>query len=285
VRGAELTWALSERRVHATLVVPFERPHDDLLNIRVRRLPRVESEADAREAARALLDDHRPDLLVVDSFPSGPAGELRGLSLPPSILLARLHRDANEAGYARDASVFERVLDLEPHLDWLPLPAEPFGPVARAPRPGADAPEVDALFVASEPELEGLFLRVAPSLGGRVCVARAAGLSTDGSDAYPWLLDRVRPRVIVGPAGFNLTYEARAAGLTHLAVPRPRRFDDQARRAEAVATRVRSPRHLLRLLQDPPAPAPIRVRSHDDLADVVLEAWRVRPPTPLSLRP
>ena len=139
--------------------------------------------------------------------------------------------------------------------------------------------------VGSEPELEGLFLRVAPSLGGRVCVARAAGLSTDGSDAYPWLLDRVRPRVIVGPAGFNLTYEARAAGLTHLAVPRPRRFDDQARRAEAVATRVRSPRHLLRLLQDPPAPAPIRVRSHDDLADVVLEAWRVRPPTPLSLRP
>ncbi|HBQ10735.1 MAG TPA: hypothetical protein DEF51_05945, partial [Myxococcales bacterium] len=64
----------------------------------------------------------------------------------------------------------------------------------------------------------------------------------------------MRPSVIVGPAGFNLTYEARAAGLTHLAVPRPRRFDDQARRAEAVATRVRSPRHLLRLLQDPPAP-------------------------------
>lgn len=53
-----------------------------------------------------------------------------------------------------------------------------------------------------------------------------------------------RAHVVVGAAGYNLTYECARAGTWHVSVPRPRRLDDQHLRARAMAITSSSPRTL-----------------------------------------
>jgi predicted glycosyltransferase len=48
-------------------------------------------------------------------------------------------------------------------------------------------------------------------------------------------------RVVVGPAGYNLTYELSALGVWHLALPASRQYDNQELRAERVATVAHAP--------------------------------------------
>jgi hypothetical protein len=83
--------------------------------------------------------------------------------------------------------------------------------------------------------------------------------------------------VVVGPAGFNLTYELVRTGAWHIALPVPRHYDDQRRRAEQVALLPSSPeaveRRVLALLAHAgPRPPPCAVWPMDRLAEHLLEA-------------
>lgn len=82
-------------------------------------------------------------------------------------------------------------------------------------------------------------------------------------------------KVLIGPAGFNLSYEAQAMHTWHIALPRVRSHDDQARRAEAVAHVPRSPEAVERLTlqllqQDALAPRRAPLHSADALAELLL---------------
>ncbi|MCB9753561.1 MAG: hypothetical protein H6713_26765 [Myxococcales bacterium] len=86
-------------------------------------------------------------------------------------------------------------------------------------------------------------------------------------------------RVIVGAAGYNLTYEALALGRWHVALPRPRRFDDQRRRAQALALVPRSPIELERVVvrlarSAAPRESATVVREVDELAVALLDRER-----------
>lgn len=228
-----------------------------------------------------MLEAESPDAWISDTFPAGPTGELDGFSLPPAVLLARVHLDAREPSYLAATARYRAALDLEPHLGWAPPHARAIGPVARVAPRGTRRARVDLLLVADDAPTEALLERIdasATRAGLQVAFARGGRLRTPWGveDAHPALLDRVAPRVLVGPAGFNLTYEALRLGLPHLALPRPRRFDDQRRRAVALGIDVRSPRELAFGLEEALARAPARagpiVHAPEHLAAHVLDA-------------
>jgi hypothetical protein len=194
---------------------------------------------------RAAVVDYRPDALLVDVFPGGLLDELTPqdgkLFGVPAALMLRLHNEADTEGFRALARHYALRIDLEPALQWLPpdLDALPLGPVARAlpvpaeaPRivlvPAADASltehlrsSIDDLLVYEEPELHW----IAPH--------EAADLALGPGD------------VVVGRAGYNLTWEIAGAGARHVALPADRRWDDQQRRAQAMATVVTRPSELV----------------------------------------
>jgi hypothetical protein len=236
------------------VIVPAERAPDDL-GVPVHALAPVGDLAHASRAVEAALAQLAPDLWVTDTFPLGPAGELERIALPRAVLLARAHREGRSERFVAAARRYAKVLDLEAHLAWRSpaLEAEELAPFVRT--DVAEDGAADVLFVADDPELASLLSRLAEGLGARgVRTALAAGarLRIDGCDAplAPSPLLRLRPRAVVGPAGFNLTYEANLLGVHHLAIPRARRFDDQALRADAMAERVRSPTELALRLEE-----------------------------------
>jgi hypothetical protein len=99
------------------------------------------------------------------------------------------------------------------------------------------------------------------------------------SPAWPIPMAVGAPRVIVGAAGYNLVYEACAARAAHLAIPLPRRFDDQHRRARALCEVPPSPEALearaIALLEGAPSTRrELIVRSHDELARHVVRSER-----------
>jgi hypothetical protein len=204
------------------------------------------SRATLRARVDALLDEVTPDELIVDCFPSGILGELEPLpAIARCTLLLRLHRGAGCAAFARQASRYHRVLDLEPHLKWRPpeIGATDFGPIIAK----SSSTEAQVVLVASDLAMEAYFGRLARRLQAHdIDVA----LGVDGWFRYRGDNRLVTPiplrgaRVVCGAAGFNLTYEAAAAGVHHLAVPRPRRYDDQFLRARQVAEVPRSPTKL-----------------------------------------
>lgn len=170
--------------------------------------------------------------LIVDALPSGILGELS--ALPRGVrttLLARLHHPRALPTVVAALGRYDRVVDLEPELEWLPQGAVPLGPVVLPSRELDDgAPKLDVLVIADDDALARFGRRLARRLLARGAVARLWHGERSRLD-----LGRIRPRLVVGPAGYHLTYTARALGIPHLAVPRPRRFDDQHRRARAVA--------------------------------------------------
>ncbi len=257
VRGSAIAAALAD----GVVLLPEDKgPIAEALGARWRPM-REAPPAALRAAVVDALRDEGAEHLVVDTFPRGLRCELEPLPpVPRRTLLARLCR-----GVGADAlgGRFTEVLDLEPHLGWLQaVGGEPFGPVIRP--LGAGPPTVDVLLLPTDPPFQGLCSRLAAAL-------RREGRTVQVGAAFPEVLTSVRPRVLVGEAGFNLVYEAARAGVHHLAVPRPRAADDQRRRALAVAELPGSPEALVRraLALSSPDSEPrraLRVREADELA-------------------
>ncbi len=214
--------------------------------------------------------------LVVDALCHGVLGELAGPALGiPRTLLLRLHTQPG------DLSTYDAIVDLEPNLQWLPkgIPAVACGPLAPVPDPESD-PLVDALLVAPDEQSARFFAKLGRRLdarGLRVTLASGgeiAHLGEEPAPAFPLVLGEVLPRVVVGGAGYNLTYEALAHGVPHIAIPRPRRFDDQLRRARAVAEVCDDPlaleARIVEIVSGQVTRARGRMRSYADLAALVL---------------
>lgn len=198
----------------------------------VRELPRTASVEDLSRRVEAELEELQAEHLVVDALPDGVLGELRDRSRKlERTLLLRVHVGLPSLdGY-------DHILDIEPNLAWFEGGIA-CGPVA--PVPAERESDVDVLLVASDAELTRFFAKLGRKLRARalsVAVASPGELAFWGEEPVPMrTLDfgHLRPRVLVGRAGYNLTYEALAARVVHLALPRARNYDDQARRAKSV---------------------------------------------------
>ncbi len=214
------------------------------LGVSYRVCPRMDSPALLRAHVSAECDRLEVDTLVLDTFPEGLLGELEGpWRGPRRVALLRCRKDADTSRFRSAVGAVDTAVDLEPHLAWCPSGIPALGPITRlgAERP-VSARALDVLIVASEPVLVGFARRLSPrltSLGLRVRVLDDA--------PFPFPIEACAPRVLIGPAGFNLTYEAQALGMWHLALPRPRSHDDQHRRARMVAQLVHSPLAIERL--------------------------------------
>ncbi|MBX3183334.1 MAG: hypothetical protein KIT72_03795 [Polyangiaceae bacterium] len=244
VRGACLARELALKGVRVTLLVAEHAgaAAAELLDPRlpegVAELVALEPQEAAELRARvvALAERHGASMLWVDTFPDGIHGELRGLELPRLALL-RARRDVPTLKAQLAGCRF--ALDLEPNLGWLDFPGVvPVGPVARTVTP---APlEADVGWVLSEPAQRPLLTRLATAMSDVSSRLVAPGEALMNSYTY---------RVVVGPAGYNLSYELARAGVWHVALPAPRRFDVQVARARALGALVTSPQALERRIR------------------------------------
>jgi hypothetical protein len=275
VRGALLASALERRGVPSAAWVAAGRA--DLaraLHPRVVACDRPATPAELRARLERLIGELGATRLVVDTFFEGIAGELAsGLPRVHAVALLRLRRDAGRADL-RALGRYARALDLEPQLGWRPaaMLAEPVGPVARRLERAPDG--ADVLLAAGDPELAPLFARLAGRLAAAGLRVEVAGRARGDSA----LLDAaaLSARVVVGAAGYNLTYELLHLRSWHVALPRRRRFDDQQARAARYARVCDGPEALERVVMAlargggrraaEGAPA---VLSHDDLAERV----------------
>lgn len=270
VRACSLARALERRGTSAVVLLPDDKlPLAERLGARAWPLARSERQGALRARVERALSRLAPAHLVVDALPDGVLGELAPLPpVPRTTLLLRLHRRVD----ARSVNAFDDVFDLEPHLAWRPpgLPASSFAPVARAPASRGTSVDV-ALYAGTDAGLRGFFERLSRRL-------RSHGYNValvEGQPRIPDALDGLSPHVVVGAAGYNLVYEAARAGAWHVAIPRPRAFDDQRRRAQAVAEIAESPddveARVLARLDDGERPQSVEIASFDALAARVLE--------------
>jgi len=217
----------------------------------------IDADAERDEVAarvRAELDHRDFDLLVVDTFPRGLAGELAGLDIGTPRAL--VHRDLSPTYVEQfDLRAVVRTYDL------VLLPGER-GPLAddsaveTAPWLIRDADELaspeDArteLGVTDESPLvcvvasgkaeeiaaaEERVRQLAEHLGNRAHV-RFLSVLKIGSCPPFWPLIRLLPGVdlLVGSGGYNTVYEARATGTPLLAIPQQRLYDRQDQRLRA----------------------------------------------------
>jgi len=223
------------------------------------------SDAARRRMVRATLagvvDGFGPDLLVVDTFPSGPHGELAGLRTSARRVLVR--RSVPEVG---DPEVVEGLAgyhlailagDPQPLEAALPVPTCAVPPITLG-EPG-DALDRDAARAALG--VDGRVIVVMAGGGGdRDAVARARRIAeaivrvdqrarvalATGPLAEPARLDA--PRIVpiaraplqplfaafdgaFAPAGYNTAHELAKAGVPAALYAQPRPYDDQAARA------------------------------------------------------
>jgi len=241
--------------------------------------PAVVCEAkDAPERAwsRALLE-FGPTDCIVDSFPEGLYHELSPFDRPESrwVALLRCRRDTLSPVFVSSLRGYAEVLDLEPGLGWAPREARPFGSVVRRLDRGASQQATDVLLVATEtrqyPFLEKLRAELERS-GVRTACVPAPG--TARRDAELLTRDHYSAKVVIGPAGYNLTYELSALGVWHLALPAARQYDDQELRAQRVAVVAHSPLAVERRVHAWLDQGAIRpqgeVRAMQELAQVLL---------------
>lgn len=274
VRGAGIASALREAGVAALAWVRAEAaPHVAAHAGVVHACERPASPAALRAALGDLMTRFEATHLVVDTFPEGILGELQRPAVPAMVVL-RARRDGKRREFLRSLDAYERRLDVEPSLGWLePGSAETSPPAAR---PLTRKPsQTGALLVASDPRLAAYFHRLRRRLSSRGVVVDMV----EGSQA-PLTEDALSARVVVGPAGYNLTYELASLGTWHIAMPLARRFDDQPKRARAVAIVCDSPEQLeervfalARGVEARPRP---EVQSHRALADRIARAFGVK---------
>jgi len=285
VRGALLGAALAQLGPRSRVLVPQGRAEmARSLGADPCECPATSSAVELRRHLEQAIAEHAATDLVVDTFPEGLLGEL-DVDPPgvPAQAVLRARRDAESLRFLRALSRYRRAYDVEPHLGWLRAADGErvcaFGPVAR--RLQRQHTEHDVLLVAGESSLEPFFERLAGRLeahGFGVASARP-GVFTLAGRARPVQLlgtDALSAHVVVGPAGYNLTYELAALGVWHVAIARPRRYDDQPLRADRVAVTCRSPeaveRRVLQLLATPASrPMEPNVHAAMELAERLIE--------------
>jgi hypothetical protein len=279
VRACRLAAALGDRGANTIVLLPEDKSwvagthHVEHIALERQRRP-----ADLRRLLDAHLRGSRATHFVVDVFARGVLGEL--VPVPrdvETILLLRAHRAEKLASLVPALAAYDRVIDVESSLDWLRADrVEPTLPLARS-VPQAEA--VDVLLVAGgDPKLRAFLERLGSRL--KALGARTA-LVEPGRERLP-ALSAYSPRLVVGAAGYNLTYECATAGVWHLAVPLPRPIDDQRLRARTVAEAPRDPvsleRRALALLESDDARPPVSTGTYETLADRI-----TRPPATSAL--
>jgi predicted glycosyltransferase len=265
-------------------------------------------DGDRRRLAAGVLEGiaegFAPDVLVADTFPSGPDLEAAGLidRVPLRVLVRRTIRPERAADAAARAGLERYDLIVLPGD---PGPSEP-GPAGlrsvRVPpitivpaggmagreeaRRALGIPEGRVALVAcgggGDPEAAGIVAAVAENLreDGRFAPFVATGPLARGVPNPPvplarWL--RAFDAAVLA-AGYNSAHEAAAAGLPLALFARPRRFDDQAARArrfEAAGLAVRLPSldavAIRRALDDLPSPRPLQADGARAVARAVLD--------------
>lgn len=268
-RAGALARAAARRGHSVTLLTnsPFAPglPLDTVMGrgVAVVRLESVLDKRAVREVVEVCLQDVRPNVLVVDTFPRGLGGEL--VSLLPGVRARKVlvHRDLNPEyvqrfDVARAVDAFDRVL--VPGEDapfaghplavltapWLLLEEAELLPRAEARArlgvaPGDTRPLVAVMGcgTASEVDEAGtVAARLGSLLGDE---ARVRWLVPSGTPAapepasfrvpvWPALAVLQGVDVLVGAGGYNTVHEARATGTPFVALARPRLYDRQALR-------------------------------------------------------
>ncbi|MEO1234096.1 MAG: hypothetical protein AAFZ18_34900 [Myxococcota bacterium] len=261
-RALGLSRALRARNAEVLVGVPADHPGRAAL--RSAGIPTLGLTRAAPRPTRARIGPR--DAFVVDALPRGVVGELEDLDTGscPRVLIRRLLR--NPAGTEK----YSRVIDVEPVEK-----GRGFGPVIA---PSLQPAAAEVILVGGDPALDAFLRRLAARLHRAGVEAslhcRRRGLGGT-SPLEPVGLRGAR--CVVGAAGYHLVHEARAVGVHHLALPRPRRFDDQHTRARAFARTPSSPEDLLRVLAEicsghiePRQPEP--TRSFTELAEDLLSA-------------
>lgn len=261
----------------------------------------VERRRIVRGALAGVVDAFGPDLIVCDTFPSGPHGELAGLGAG-SVKRALVRRavpeeraddEATAAGMA-DYDLAIVADDPAPHPVRIPIPIVRVAPItigeardglARGEaRRALGLPEDgrvvlvgsggggDADAVQRARDLARAIARVDPE----VVVVRARGpLERPSSDGE--MSPRVREASVTplqpllaafdgafAPAGYNTAHELAKAGVPAALFAQPRPFDDQAARAARFAERGLA----------------CVLRSFDDAAIAAALGWTLRAPRP-----
>ncbi|WP_002633947.1 hypothetical protein [Myxococcus hansupus] len=271
-RASALARAAARRGHGVVLLIntPFAPglPLEDVLGPRVQvlRLSPALGKAGVGEVVARCLEDVRPDLFVVDTFPRGLGGELVPLLARMRARKVLVHRDVNPVyvkkyGLARAVDAFDLLL--------VPGEDAPFGRHPRAVRTapwlllragellsrgaararldvraGDARPLVAVMGCGTPEEVEeagGIASRLEATLGAHAVVRWLVppGLDVDlegapGSSraerAVVWPALAVLPGVdvLVGAGGYNTVQEARATGTPFVALARSRLYDRQA---------------------------------------------------------
>lgn len=201
------------------------------------------SDAPDRAWERA-IEGFAPTDCIVDTFPEGLGHALDPARYPEArwVALLRCRRDAASPRFLGSLQRYAEVLDLEPGLDWAPAAAKPFGSVVRDVDVAPEAPASDVLLIGTEARQRPFLERLAARLERAGARTRTEPRAGEGrSDAGLLTAQQLSACVVVGPAGYNLTYELSALGVWHLALPAARQYDDQERRAARVATVAHAP--------------------------------------------
>lgn len=270
LRGALLGAALAREGVAATVWVAEESLeharglHDDLV-----ACPRPASPRALLHALQVLVDEREITQLIVDTFAEGILGEQPDrLSGVRRVALLRARRDGRASSFLRALGRYDLCVDLEPGLGWLPPGVARGGePVVRS--LARERSDLDVLLAEGEGRL-GPFLG---RLGERL---RRAGLRVaQRSHADRRFTARdLSTTVVVGAAGYNLSYELGRLGTWHVAIPLPRRLDDQAARARSVAIVCDDPgqleRQVLALVAHGRSRQVVPTQTHRELARSLL---------------
>ena len=204
-------------------------------------LPSSEPERALDQAMR----EFAPSDLVVDTFPEGRGGTLDPRRWPHvrAVALLRYRRDVESAVVQNAVARYAAAFDLEPELGWAGRGLSPFGAVVRRlgelPAAAPASLKDRVLLIASERRHAAFLERLGERLRHKGVATR---LVAAGRLTAPLLTaEALAGRVVVGPAGYNLTYELLALGCWHLALPAARQYDDQRLRASRVASVVHAP--------------------------------------------
>ncbi|WP_163991226.1 hypothetical protein [Pyxidicoccus caerfyrddinensis] len=281
--------------------------------VEVLRLDAALDKRAVREVVECCLQDVRPDVFIVDTFPRGLGGEL--VSLLPGLRARKVlvHRDLNPAylerfDVARAVDAFDLLLvpgedaPLAGHAravrtsPWLLLEAGELLPRAEARArlgvPAGDARPVVAVMgcgTHSEVEEAGTLAARLHSLLGEAARVRwlvppgqatALPVAAEPLHVPVWPAVAVLPGVdvLVGAGGYNTVNEARATGTPFVALARPRLYDRQALRlrAEELAGSVEALLEKAVLLaRRPPARGPRRYASGTGDAVALIERLRL----------
>lgn len=208
--------------------------------------PRLEHSV---EEHRAWMRGLAAERLIVDTFPGGIHGELRGLDVPMDLVARLLRWDEYRRAVPGPLPSFATawiVEELEPDHDAFVRGNSRRVVSLDLRRPPAAAPDRGApfwLIVHSGPEDEVRELvaytselrDLVPNAPDRILVATRCNTPLppgfETLDAYPATLLYAHATRIISAAGFNVMLETEPWKHKHDVVPFARRFDDQYRRA------------------------------------------------------